>query len=78
MPFIRRLLELLGFGQHFLLPVLMVCILLAWHYLAREPWRLSGGIISGMAVESLGPGNLPAGDSFLQDMLFHIFDDPSR
>jgi membrane protease YdiL (CAAX protease family) len=51
--FLRRLLELLGFGQHFLLPVLTVCILLGWHYLARQPWRLSGGILSAMAVESL-------------------------
>jgi membrane protease YdiL (CAAX protease family) len=51
--FLRRLLELLGFGQHFLLPLLTVCILLGWHYLSREPWRLSGGILSGMAVESV-------------------------
>ena len=51
--FMRRLLDLLGFGQHFVLPLLTVCILLGWHYLSREPWRLSGGIISAMAVESL-------------------------
>jgi membrane protease YdiL (CAAX protease family) len=50
--FMRRLLDGLGFGQHFLLPVLTTCILLGWHYLAREPWQLSGGILSGMAVES--------------------------
>lgn len=74
--FLRRLLELLGFGQHFLLPVLMVCILLAWHYLAREPWRLSGGIVSGMAVESLGLGVCLRVILFLQDTLFHLFDDP--
>ena len=30
-----------------------VCILLAWHHLARQPWRLSGGVLSGMAAESL-------------------------
>ncbi len=51
--FLRRLLDLLGFGQHLVLPALTVCILLAWHYLARQPWRLSGGILSGMAAESL-------------------------
>jgi membrane protease YdiL (CAAX protease family) len=51
--FLRRLLELLGFGQHFLLPVLTVCILLVWHYLSREPWKLSGSIISAMAAESV-------------------------
>ncbi len=74
--FLRRLLDLLGFGQHFLLPILMVCILLAWHFLAREPWRLSGGIISGMAVECLGLGICLRVILFLQDMLFHVFDDP--
>jgi membrane protease YdiL (CAAX protease family) len=51
--FLRRFLELLGFGQHFLLPILTVCILLVWHFLARQPWRLSGGILSAMTVESL-------------------------
>ena len=51
--FMRRLLDSLGFSQHLLLPILMVCILLGWHYLSRQPWRLSGGILSGMAVESI-------------------------
>ncbi len=51
--FMRRLLNLFGFGQHFLLPFLTVCILLAWHYLSREPWRLSGGMLSAMAAEAL-------------------------
>ena len=51
--FMRRILDLLGFGQHFVLPLLTVCILLGWHYLSREPWRLSGGTVSAMAVESL-------------------------
>ena len=50
---LRRMLEMLGFGQHFLLPVLLVCILLVWHYLTHQPWRLSGGVLSGMAVESV-------------------------
>jgi membrane protease YdiL (CAAX protease family) len=50
---LRRMLEMLGFGQHFLLPTLLVCILLVWHYLTHEPWRLSGGVLSGMAVESV-------------------------
>jgi membrane protease YdiL (CAAX protease family) len=26
---------------------------LAWHHLAHQPWRLSGGVLSGMAAESL-------------------------
>jgi membrane protease YdiL (CAAX protease family) len=51
--FLRRLLDALGFGQHLVLPTLTVCILLGWHYLSRQPWQLSGGIVSAMAVESL-------------------------
>lgn len=51
--FMRRLLDLFGFGQHFLLPGLIVGILLGWHYLSHSSWQLSGGILSGMAIESL-------------------------
>jgi len=48
---LRELLRWVGFGQYFLLPVLTVCILLSWHYTTRKPWRLSGGLLSGMVVE---------------------------
>jgi hypothetical protein len=51
--FLRQLLEWVGFGQHFLLPVLTLGILLAWHYLAHDPWRFSGRVLSGMAIESV-------------------------
>jgi len=49
----RNLLDLLGFGQHFLLPVLTVCTLLGWHYLTRQPWRISRGLLWGMAGECI-------------------------
>jgi membrane protease YdiL (CAAX protease family) len=65
--FMRRLLDVLGFGQHFVLPILTVCILLGWHYLSRESWRLSGGIISAMAVESLMLGLCLRVISFVQN-----------
>lgn len=48
---LRGFLERLDFGQYFLLPVLTICILLAWHYTLREPWRFRGAILSGMAIE---------------------------
>ncbi len=48
---LRQLLDGLGFGQYFLLPVLTVCILLAWHHVTREPWRVSGGVLYGMTGE---------------------------
>lgn len=48
---LRELLRMLGFGQYFLLPVLTVCILLGWHYTTRQSWRLSRGLLWGMAGE---------------------------
>ncbi|MCX7428214.1 MAG: CPBP family intramembrane metalloprotease [Planctomycetia bacterium] len=48
---LRTLLEWIGFGQYFLLPVLTVCILLGWQYASRERWRVSAGVLYGMAVE---------------------------
>lgn len=51
--FMRRILDLFGFSQHFLLPILTVCILLGWNYVSHQPWKISGGLMSAMAVESL-------------------------
>jgi membrane protease YdiL (CAAX protease family) len=48
---LRQLLEAIGFGQYFLLPVLTVCILLGWHYTTRQPWRVTPGVLAGMAIE---------------------------
>ncbi len=62
----RRLLNVLGFGQHFLLPLLTICILLAWHYLSREPWRLSGSILSAMTAEAILLGAVLFAVSFVQ------------
>ena len=50
---LRYLLELMGFGQYFLLPLLTVGILLSWHHTTRQPWRVSGSTLYGMAVESI-------------------------
>ena len=50
---LRGLLDLMGLGQYFLLPILAVGILLAWHHTTRKPWRVSRGVLSGMVVESL-------------------------
>jgi membrane protease YdiL (CAAX protease family) len=49
----RSLLEWLGFGQYFLLPILTVGILLAWHHTTHHAWRVSPTVLYGMAVESL-------------------------
>ncbi|NLE38140.1 MAG: CPBP family intramembrane metalloprotease [Pirellulaceae bacterium] len=50
---LRTLLDWVGFGEYFLLPVLTVCILLGWHYTTRRPWRVSWRVLGRMAVESL-------------------------
>lgn len=47
----RQWLDMLGFGQYFLLPILTVSILLAWHHLSRQPWRVSGAVLYGMVGE---------------------------
>lgn len=50
---LRQLLDVIGFGQYFLLPSLTVGALLAWHYLTRRPWHLSRGLMLGMTVECI-------------------------
>ena len=50
---LRRFLEVLDFGQYFLLPVLTVCILLGWQYTTCRPWQFSRRVLSGMALECL-------------------------
>lgn len=50
---LRCFLDAIGLGQYLLLPILTVGTLLGWHYTTRQPWRVSPGIFSGMAVESM-------------------------
>jgi hypothetical protein len=48
---LRHLLDALGFGHYFLLPLLTVAGLLAWQYLAHDRWRVSVAALPGMAAE---------------------------
>jgi Type II CAAX prenyl endopeptidase Rce1-like len=50
---LRHLLGQIGLGQYFLLPVLTIGLLLAWHHLTRERWRLPREIVLGMYLESI-------------------------
>ncbi len=50
---LRTLLDLIGIGQYFLLPLLVCGILLAWHYLTRQPWTIRASVLGGMLLESL-------------------------
>jgi membrane protease YdiL (CAAX protease family) len=50
---LRLFLDRVGFGQYFLLPVLTIGILLAWHHTTHQPWRVPGTVFYGMAAESV-------------------------
>jgi membrane protease YdiL (CAAX protease family) len=42
---LRQFLDVLGFSQYFLLPLATVGLLAGWHYVTREPWRVSAGTL---------------------------------
>jgi len=69
---IQRFFDLFGFGQHLLLPGLVVAILLGWHHLSRQPWRLSPGILPAMAAEAIALGLCVRVIDFLQHSLAAI------
>jgi len=50
---LRHLLDMLGFGEYFLLPLLTVVGLLAWQHLSQDRWRFSPTVLPGMAAECL-------------------------
>ncbi len=50
---LRQLLDLLGFGQYFLLPVLTIGVLIGWHHTTRQPWQIVPNVLLGMAAECL-------------------------
>lgn len=47
----RQFLDGLGFSQYFLLPLLTVGLLAGWHYLTRQPWRISIGVLYAKLAE---------------------------
>lgn len=50
---LRRTLDALGFSQYFLLPALLCSVLLGWHHVRRDPWKVPGSVLGGMLLESL-------------------------
>ena len=48
----RSALRAVGTGDHWLLPLLLVVILLSWQVVSFRDWRFSPGILAGMVVES--------------------------
>lgn len=70
---LRDLLDALGFSGYFLLPILTVGLLLAWHHTTRKPWRVRGTVLSGMLVESAVLGLILVGIAHVQGWLFAPF-----
>jgi len=75
---LRALLNFLGFGQYFLLPILTVCILLGWHYTTRQSWRISRGLLWAMAGECLALAICLRLLVYMQGLLFQVAAEASR
>ncbi|NDC54626.1 MAG: CPBP family intramembrane metalloprotease [Planctomycetia bacterium] len=69
---LRQLLDALGFGGYFLLPVLMIVGLLAWHHVRHDPWRVSPAVLLGMCLECLVLAGVLVGIARLQGRLWPI------
>jgi hypothetical protein len=50
---LSRVLGAFGASGVFLPGALLVVVLLAWHILSKDPWRLRPSVLGGMAIESL-------------------------
>lgn len=69
---LRQSLDALGFGSYFLLPVLTVVGLLAWHHVEHDRWRFSPVVLLGMAVESVAWAAALIGLARLQDRFWPL------
>lgn len=70
---LRQLLDLLGFGQYFLLPLLTVAILLAWHHTTGQKWQVVPGVLYAMFAECLLLGLVLVVIARLQGALLSMF-----
>jgi hypothetical protein len=69
---LRTLLDHLGFGQYFLLPVLTIIGLLAWHHVAHDRWQWSAGVIAAMVGECVFWAAMLMGIARLQDRFWPL------
>lgn len=69
---LRTLLDRLGFGEYFLLPVLTVAGLLAWHHVEHDRWRFSGRVLAGMTGECVLWAAVLLGIARLQDRFWPL------
>jgi len=66
---LRQILDQIGLGSYFLLPILTVAVLVAWHHTSRQPWNVSAGVLYGMLIESVLLGLVLLVFAHLQGML---------
>ena len=50
---LRHILDAVGFGEYFLLPVLTILGLLAWQHIEHDRWSFKPWVLVGMAAECL-------------------------
>jgi hypothetical protein len=72
---LRQLLDLSGFGQYFLLPVLTIGLLLGWHHLTRDRWKVSAAVVYVMFAECAVMALALVGLGRLQAMAAHALVD---
>jgi membrane protease YdiL (CAAX protease family) len=75
---LRQFLDLLGFGQYFLLPALTASILLAWHHTTGQRWRCSRAVLGGMTAESAVLAIVLVLVAMLQGLLLHALAGPAE
>ena len=76
---LRQFLDLLGFGQYFLLPLLTVAILLGWHHTTAQKWQIVPGVLYTMFAECLLLGTGSGGHcAAARCAAFDVSDRPAR
>lgn len=72
---LRHLLDMSGFGQYFLLPALTVGLLLGWHHITHDRWRVSAAVVYVMFAECAVMGLALVGVGRVQAMVAHALTD---
>lgn len=68
---LRQFFDTIGLSQYFLLPALTIGLLLAWHHVARDRWRLSAGVLYVMFAECAVLGLVLLGLARLEGLIAH-------
>ena len=78
---LRQFFEAIGFSQYFLLPAVTIGLLLAWHHVTRDRWRLSAGVLYVMFAECAVLGLVLLALARVEGLIAHqalnVADDPA-